>query len=89
MRRLCASWNTALDSLQPQVTPDEPRPAGSVRRHIAEEDLAEIPAEDLPPGLPAWMRSLDAWAARMGDDAQEKRATITVSVPRTARTWPT
>ena len=40
------------------------------------------------PGLPAWMRSLDAWAARVGEDAQRKRATITVTVPRVARTWP-
>jgi uracil-DNA glycosylase len=88
MRRLCASWNAALDSLQPQVTPDEPRSLVPYADSITEVDLAEIPPEDLPPGLPAWMRALDAWAARTGDDAQEKRATITVSVPQTARTWP-
>jgi hypothetical protein len=34
------------------------------------------------------MRSLDAWAARLGPDANAKRANITVTVPRRARTWP-
>ena len=43
---------------------------------------------NLPAGLPAWMRSLEAWAVRSGDDSQSKRATITVTIPRVARQWP-
>lgn len=89
MARLCASWNAALEVLAPIVTPDTPVP--SLARYgdaITDADLAAIPAIDLPAGVPAWMRSLDAWASRTGDDAQTKRATITVKVPRAARTWP-
>ena len=86
--KLCESWNTALTALQPVVTPDEPRPLDLYGETIKPDDLAVIPPEDLPAGLPAWMRSLDAWAARIGEDAQRKRANITVTVPRVARTWP-
>jgi hypothetical protein len=38
--------------------------------------------------LPPWMGALEAWASRTGTDAQKKRATITVTVPTRARTWP-
>jgi hypothetical protein len=86
--RLCESWNAALTTLHPVVTPDEARPLVPYGARIEQADLAPIPSEDLPPGLPAWMRSLDAWASRTGDDAQSKRATITVEVPRASRTWP-
>ena len=86
--KLCASWNDALTALQPLITPDEPRPLDLYGETIKPDDLGAIPSEDLPAGLPAWMRSLDAWAARVGEDAQRKRATITVTVPRVARTWP-
>jgi hypothetical protein len=55
---------------------------------ITDDDLAPIPEIDLPPGLPAWMGALDAWATRTGTDAQKKRATITVTVPTRFRTWP-
>ena len=47
-----------------------------------------IPARDLPPGLPPWMGALDAWAIRSGETKQMKRASITVTVPTVARTWP-
>ncbi len=88
MERVCASWNAALATLRPVVTPDEERPPSSYGTAITKADLAPIPDEDLPPGLPAWMRSLDAWASRTGADAQSKRATITVTIPRASRTWP-
>jgi uracil-DNA glycosylase len=88
MQRLCDSWNAGLTVLQPVVTPDEPLPSVPYGATITEADLAPIPAEDLPAGLPAWMRSLDAWASRTGADTQLKRATISVVVPRAARTWP-
>ena len=53
-----------------------------------EGDLVEIPDEDLPAGCPAWMRSLASWAVRTGETTDSKRATITVTVPQVARTWP-
>ena len=88
-KRLCDSWNAALGVLRPVVTPDEPpTPTALYGDTLTDADHAVIPAVDLPAGLPAWMRSLDAWAARTGDDPQAKRATITVTVPRSARQWP-
>ena len=43
-------------------------------------DLGNIPPEDFPAGLPAWMRGDQEWAAR-GPDPATKRRTITVTVP--------
>src|SRR6478672_3319209 len=87
-KRLCDSWNIALGVLRPVVTPDDPpMPTVLYGDTLTDADHAVIPAIDLPAGLPAWMRSLDAWAARTGEDAQAKRATITVTVPRSARQW--
>jgi hypothetical protein len=88
MARLCDSWNAALDSLWPVVTPDAAVAATRYGAAIDDDDLAPIPAIDLPAGVPAWMGALDAWASRTGDDDETKRATITVKVPRAARTWP-
>jgi hypothetical protein len=89
MKKLCDSWNIALDVLRPVVTPDGP---AALPAHygdtLTDADHAMIPAIDLPAGLPPWMRSLEAWAARTGDDPQTKRATITVTIPRPARQWP-
>ena len=89
-KRLCESWNDVLDALQGVVTPDDPAAAAPTRygQTITAADLAPIPACDLPPGLPAWMGALDAWAVRAGDSKQMKRASITVTVPTVARTWP-
>jgi hypothetical protein len=86
--RLCASWNDALQKLHPVITADESTPLVLYGTTIAKTELSTIPARDLPAGLPAWMTALDAWAARTGPSAQLKRATITVTVPRVARTWP-
>lgn len=86
--KLCASWNEALEKLHPVVTPDSAVPLSKYGQSITTADLTAIPARDLPAGLPEWMCSLDAWAVRKGDTAQLKRATITVTVPTAARTWP-
>jgi hypothetical protein len=87
-RRLCESWNDAVDALHGVVTADVPMPLRHYGSTITDDDLAPIPEIDLPPGLPAWMGALDAWATRTGTDAQKKRATITVTVPTRFRTWP-
>jgi hypothetical protein len=87
---LCRSWNAGLATLREVVTPDDPSSAGGTYgTTITTADLRPIPPHDLPAGLPAWMGSLDAWAARSGRDSHTKRATITVTVPKPARTWPT
>lgn len=87
--KLCDSWNQALAVLHPLVrTPDVATPLRLYGTTITPDDLAAIPAVDLPAGLPDWMGALDAWALRTGDTAQLKRATITVKVPTAARGWP-
>ena len=86
--RLCESWNQLLTDLHPVVTPDVPVPLRLYGTSITHADLTPIPSLDLPPGLPDWMCALDAWAVRSGETAQLKRATITVTVPTVARTWP-
>jgi len=88
MARLTASWNEALTALHGTVRPDDAVAAAPYGAAITKDDLAPIPPIDLPAGLPPWMCALDAWAARTGADAQIKRATITVTVPRASRTWP-
>lgn len=87
-KRLCDSWNDGLDALHGVVTPDAPVPLRHYGDTITKDDLAPIPAFDMPPGLPPWMLDLDAWASRTGDSTQMKRATITVKVPTRARLWP-
>jgi uracil-DNA glycosylase len=87
MRRLCLSWNRALDRLGPVVTPDVPVTAQPYGERLVPEDLARIPEADLPAGCPGWMCDLEGWAARTGATAAEKRATITVTVPPSAAWW--
>jgi uracil-DNA glycosylase len=86
--RLCKSWNQVLDVLDGVVTPDIPTGPTRYGDTMTPADLAAIPARDMPPGLPPWMGALDAWAVRSGDTKQMKRASITVTVPTVARTWP-
>jgi hypothetical protein len=89
MSSMLEDWNDALEALrpaidEPDVAPD-PAPYGSTLDR--DHDLAEIPDRDMPAGTPPWMRSLDAWAARLGDDAEDKRATVQVRVPTHQRPW--
>ena len=77
-----------LTAVQPVITPDVEVPLRLYGTTIAQADLTRIPSRDLPAGLPAWMCELDAWAVRTGATAQLKRATISVTVPTAARTWP-
>jgi hypothetical protein len=86
--KLCESWNELLKDFHSVITPDTPVPLRLYGTTITHADLTPIPARDLPAGLPDWMCALDAWAVRSGETAQLKRATITVTVPTAARTWP-
>jgi uracil-DNA glycosylase len=85
--QLCENWNAALTSLHRVVTPDSPTALVPYGTTITEAEHAPIPALDLPAGLPAWMRSPRAWATRTGATAEDKRATITITVPRAERPW--
>ncbi len=87
MKRLCDSWNAALALLGPIVHADVAVPLAAYGDALTPADLAPIPSADLPPGIPSWMRSLDAWAVRTGADPMVKRATITVTVPTKQRPW--
>ena len=66
--------------------PATPEPGGRV--DLADSEATVTEQADLPAGSPAWWRDVHPWAARTGGDAQEKRATITIAVPKGARTWP-
>ena len=81
-KALLADWNQGLDALAPAIRhPDEVVPLRKYGTSWSQGDLVAIPPEDLPPGLPAWMRSLATWATRTGASTAEKRATLTVKVP--------
>lgn len=83
--RLLDNWNAAIPGLVAAIAhPDQPPSGLPYGSTFSEGDLASIPSEDLPPGLPAWMRTARDWAARTGPDATTKRATITVKVPSSA-----
>jgi hypothetical protein len=64
-----------------------PRQTPPYGQTLADDDLAPIPDRDLPAGIPEWMRSLDAWASRVGEDEEDKRATLSVRVPTSQRPW--
>src|SRR6476469_3851993 len=83
------NWNEHLADLAAHVVPEGPTDPRPYAATWGPTDLVPIPEVDLPPGSPAWWRAVDAWASRTGTDAQTKRATISVVVPKGARTWPT
>lgn len=87
--------SAALPGLVEHVVPDPPPdpseqspPGRPYAADWRDGDLVAIPEGDLPAGAPIWWRDLDQWAVRTGADSQTKRATITVAVPKGARTWP-
>jgi hypothetical protein len=88
MKAMLAQYNSALQRLHAAIQhPDASRPLVLYGETLTDVDHAEIPAEDLPAGLPEWMRSLEEWAKRVGPDAETKRATLVVTVPADLRPW--
>jgi uracil-DNA glycosylase len=81
-----ANWRAALATVRAGlVTPDRP-PRGTYGDAFTDADVADIPAADLPPGLPAWMRSAETWAVRGdGHDDAPKASRMTVTVPAAHR----
>jgi hypothetical protein len=79
---MLATWNAGLEELHPGIEHrDVDRPLVRYGHAFADGDKAPIPADDLPAGMPEWMRLDDGWAFRAGATAEQKRATITVTVP--------
>jgi uracil-DNA glycosylase len=88
---LLADWNAHLPGLRQHLDPDDPTTPDlplPYADHWQPGDLAPIPDRDLPAGHPTWWTSLHAWATRTGPDPQTKRATLTITIPTDARTWP-
>lgn len=77
-----ANWNAALQVARAGLaTPDRPG-AGSYGTSFTAADVRDIPAVDLPPGLPDWMRKAETWAVRgAATAAAPKAARLTVTVP--------
>ncbi len=88
MKRMLAQWNRALGRLHGHLSErDRDRELVLYGEELLPEDRAPIPGDDLPAGVPAWMRSVKQWAARKGEADEEKRATIVVTVPKDERPW--
>ena len=87
MRTMLTNWNKALEVLHPAIrNPDASRQLKKYNVRAWPPTLG-IPEEDLPAGCPAWMRSVEIWADRKGRTPEERRATIVVTVPTSARSW--
>ena len=85
-KALLQNWNVGLQTLKPSVThPDTQRTLVLYGDAIQPGDLADVPEADLPAGSPPWMCGAANWARRTGDTAAAKRATITVTVPKSFR----
>jgi hypothetical protein len=87
-RKMLVEWNGALERLAATLsTRDVERPLELYGSDLRPEDRAQIPSFDLPVGAPPWWSSVKQWAARKGDTAEAKRATIEVTVPAGERPW--
>ena len=83
-KRLLQSWNAGIAAIGDAIaTPDSPRVIRPYGDAWTPEDLIAVPERDYPAGLPAWMRQLDAWAARgvPGNVPADKRRVLTIVVP--------
>ncbi|MDB5069802.1 MAG: Uracil-DNA glycosylase superfamily [Candidatus Eremiobacteraeota bacterium] len=77
-KQLLVNWNAALDQLGGPLGVPHPAHYGD---SFAPADLVQVPPEDIPAGLPDWMRRADKWGDRTGATALLKRRTITITVP--------
>jgi uracil-DNA glycosylase len=81
-KAMLANWNQALQQLHPAIKhPDTARPLQLYGDAFAPQDRVTIPEQDVPAGMPDWMRSPNAWAQRTGSTPAQKRATITITIP--------
>ncbi len=82
-KKMLKQWNTALQALYPAITSkDVPgAPLALYGDAFVDADKADIPAADLPAGIPRWMYHGDGWARRVGATLLDKRRNITITVP--------
>lgn len=80
-KAMLANWNEALQRLHPIAHPDRQGPLIPYGASFKPQELVAIPELDVPAGVPEWMRSPHAWAAREGANAAAKRRNITVTIP--------
>lgn len=86
IKKMLENWNGALGALHPAIAhKDVNRPLVLYGGAFASGDRAEIPAMDLPAGIPPWMGGLETWAQRKGSSSAGKRATLVVTVPKGSR----
>ena len=81
IKTMLQNWNNGLDTLGEVPGRDVNEPVAHYGKTFKSGDLPDIPEFDVPAGMPAWMRSENAWATRTGRTALEKRRTIAVRVP--------
>jgi uracil-DNA glycosylase len=82
-KALLRNWNKALATLHAAVKhPDAAVPLVPYGDAFQDAELPPIPSDDFPAGLPLWMHE-DGWATRAGASAKQKRANITITVPKT------
>lgn len=82
---LLSRWNEGLQRLKPAIEhPDELSALALYGKKFDESDLPDLPPEDLPAGLPDWMRSEESWADREGATPDLKRRTIFMRAPPSA-----
>ena len=92
MKKMLERWNEALDRLHPLGLGDRNPTLVPYGDDLRPENLAPIPAFDLPAGAPPWWASLEQWAQReakpkAADKDESKRARIVIEVPDAERIW--
>jgi hypothetical protein len=81
--KMLENWNDGLRALKPVIqNPDVADGLELYGSAFGPDDLPDIPPDDLPPGLPSWMRTEEGWADRKGETVLDKRRTIVVRVPK-------
>ena len=82
IKTMLNSWNQALTFLSPKIAhPDVSTPRVLYGDDFKPAELVNIPPDDVPAGMPAWMRGDESWATRSGADTAAKRRSILVTVP--------
>lgn len=82
-KQMLENWNQGLQQVQSNA--GLPNSAGSLVLYgssFRNDEIVEIPEQDVPPGIPAWMRQRGEWVSRVGATAVLKRATLRIVVPR-------
>lgn len=94
IKRMLENWNAGLAQIAPSIQhPDRSVALVPFGDAFKPDEKGQVPAADLPAGLPAWMRGGTHWADRGLPDppkkplddaakALQKRATIVVIVPK-------